>query len=62
MALPNHTGFCPCALCEARTTAALAASRATAAIQAAAWHPRSRRLAAEAVRAVLARDAAIAAL
>lgn len=54
--------LCGCQRCDAIRTASLADSRATHAIQQAAWHPRSKRLAKAAAEARTERDAAIAAL
>ncbi len=50
--------LCSCACCDAEKLASLASSRALSAIQAAAWRPRSRRLAAAAKAAIIDRDQA----
>lgn len=55
----TRQGLCGCAMCDRQRTASLAASRAAVAVQKAAWHPRSRKLAAAATQAIEERDRAI---
>lgn len=54
--------LCACRRCDLERVASLASSRAMSAEQAAAWRPRSRKLAAAARAAVAARDDALHAL
>lgn len=58
---PTRGGLCPCEQCDLDTLARLANSRANSAIQASAWRPRSKKLAAAAARAIVARDEALCA-
>lgn len=59
---PSVQDLCGCILCERGRAARLAASRATSAIQASAWRPRSIRLRAAMESAIEAREIALAAL
>lgn len=54
--------LCGCHRCDLEAAARLAVSRAACAVQAAAWRPRSRRLAEAARVAVADREAALRAL
>ena len=48
---PARGDLCPCRRCDLERLASLAVSRRTSAVQQALWHPRSRRLRDEALRA-----------